>query len=54
MSVEGLKSTRPVRALLIKGSNRNAKNNEGKKPIELINKTWPRQIVKDLKNMLSS
>lgn len=35
-SVEQLKSTRPVRALLMKGANREAEDNNGKKPIDQI------------------
>lgn len=35
-SVETLKSTRPVRALLIRGAPRNIKDNKGKRPIDLV------------------
>jgi len=34
-SVESLKSTRPVRALLIRGASRDAKSNDGKTPSDL-------------------
>jgi len=35
-SVETLRSSRPVRSLLIRGASRNVKDNLGKKPIDLI------------------
>jgi len=35
-SVEILKTTRPVRALLLKGANRSAKDNVNKMPIEMV------------------
>lgn len=35
-SVETLKSTRPVRALLIRGAPRNVKDSKGKLPIDLV------------------
>jgi hypothetical protein len=35
-SVETLKSTRPVRALLIRGAPRDLKDNKGKVPADLI------------------
>ncbi len=35
-SVEVLKSTRPVRALLLKGANRDTKDKTGKTPIDMI------------------
>ena len=36
-SVESLRSTRPVRALLLKGADRNAKDLQGLSPIEMVN-----------------
>jgi ankyrin repeat protein len=41
MSVESLKSTRPVRSLLIKGANRAAKDNKGRKPVQMIGAEVP-------------
>jgi len=35
-SVETLKSTRPVRALLIRGAPRNIKDSKGRLPIDLV------------------
>ncbi len=35
-SVDALKSTRPVRSLLIRGASREAKDNEGRRPIDLV------------------
>lgn len=51
-SVEELKSTRPVRALLLKGANRNARDNNGKKPIDLVSQGLPKSLRKDLNNIL--
>ena len=34
--MELLKTTRPVRALLLKGANRDAKDNNGKTPLEMV------------------
>lgn len=53
-SVEQLKSTRPVRALLLKGANRDAKDYEGKKAVDCISANLPDTIKRDLKNMLVS
>lgn len=52
-SVEQLKSTRPVRALLIKGADRMVKDNEGRKPVDYISENLPDVIKRDLKNMLA-
>ena len=35
-SVETLKSTRPVRALLMRGADREDKDNKGRKPVDLV------------------
>mgnify|MGYP001806482806 CR=1 FL=1 len=35
-SVETLRSTRPVRALLIRGASRNSRDKAGRKPAELV------------------
>lgn len=51
-SVEHLKSTRPVRALLLKGANRSAKDKDGKIPSDYINDNIPDTLRRDLKNML--
>jgi len=53
-SVEQLKSTRPVRALLLKGSDREAQDNEGRKARSFISDNLPHPIKRDLKNILVS
>ena len=53
-SVEALKSTRPVRALLLKGANRMAKDIEGKTPIEHITDILDEGMRNDLRIMLVS
>jgi hypothetical protein len=53
-SVEILQSTRPVRALLLKGSLRTAKDNAGKIPADMISENLPDPLKHDLKNMLVS
>ena len=40
-SVEVLKSTRPVRALLLKGANREVKDKQGKRPVDWISENLP-------------
>lgn len=35
-SVESLKSTRPVKSLLIRGASREARDNNGRRPIDLV------------------
>ena len=40
-SVEMLKSTRPVRALLLKGADRNAKDSRERSPVELMSSDLP-------------
>jgi len=52
-SVEILKSTRPVKALLIKGANRDAKDNDGKKPIDHMSPSLPEPLRKQLRGMLA-
>lgn len=51
-SVEVLKSTRPVRALLLKGANRNPKCNNGKTPTDMISDHMPEGIRLDLEQIL--
>jgi len=51
-SVEHLKSTRPVRALLLKGSDREAVDNDGRKARYFISDNLPQPIRRDLKNIL--
>ena len=52
-SVEGLRSTRPVRSLLIRGASREATDNQGRKPIDLAemltNTNLKNQLIADLK-----
>lgn len=51
-SVEALKSTRPVRALLLKGANRETKDNDGKIAMDMISSNLAHPIQKDLKAIL--
>lgn len=51
-SAEELKSTRPVRALLLKGADREAKDKEGKRAIDMISSTLPDSLKADLQQML--
>ncbi len=51
-SVEQLRSTRPVRALLLKGSDRLARDLEGRTAIEHIPENLPDTIRLDLRTML--
>jgi hypothetical protein len=51
-SVEILKTTRPVRALLLKGANRNAKDNVGKTPIEMVADHLADSLKWDLEQIL--
>lgn len=53
-SVEALKSTRPVRALLLKGADRLATDNDGRTAAEVIGGTVPETIRQDLEMMLVS
>lgn len=51
-SVEQLKSTRPVRALLLKGADRDAQDNKERKPVELIDLELPEQLRQELRSIL--
>ena len=51
-SVEVLKSTRPVRALLLKGANRLAKDNEGRTAADHVPQNLPETVRNDLIFML--
>lgn len=50
--VEQLKSARAVKALLTKGANRFAKDNDGRKPVDYIGENLPDVFKRDLKSML--
>ena len=52
-SVEKLGSTRPVRALLMKGANPKIKDNKGNLPIDYVKMFEGVEFVDDLKGMLS-
>jgi hypothetical protein len=52
-SVEALKSTRPVRALLLKGADRNAVDNENRTAAMMIGPTVPESTRLDLESMLA-
>lgn len=52
-SVAQLKSTRPVRALLLKGANRQATDLEGKTAVDMIGKDVPEGTRLDIENMLT-
>lgn len=53
-SVETLKSTRPVRALLIRGAPRNVRDNKGRLPADLIgdlsSMSMRQQLIEELDN----
>lgn len=51
-SVETLKSTRPVRALLLKGADRLKKDREGRIAKDMIADSLPDPIKRDLKAIL--
>lgn len=51
-SVDELKSTRPVRSLLLKGANRAAKNKEGLGCQDLIRESLPENMKQELRSML--
>ena len=53
-SVEALKSTRPVRALLLKGADRGAVDIDGKTAADVIGTTVPESMRQDLLQMLVS
>jgi palmitoyltransferase len=52
-SVEKLESTRMVKALLIRGANRNATSNQGKTPLDLIPTLLPDRLQEELRQNLS-
>mmetsp|Transcript_43314 Transcript_43314/g.41721 ORF Transcript_43314/g.41721 Transcript_43314/m.41721 type:complete len:142 (+) Transcript_43314:976-1401(+) len=52
-SVEQLRSSRPVRALLLKGADRNAKDSNGQTPMDMVdNCNLPDSLKADLKQIL--
>ncbi len=51
-SVEVLKSTRPVRALLLKGAKRDIKDLDGKKPIDHMSQSLHISLQKEIKGIL--
>jgi len=51
-SVETLKSSRPVRTLLIRGANRDVKDNNGKTPIEHVENISNLVLQNELRSML--
>ena len=51
-SVEQLKSTRPVRALLLKGANREARDHNNKRPVDMISEHLPYELIRELRTML--
>lgn len=51
-AVPDLKSTRSVRALLLKGASRDTRNLEGKPPVEMIPERTPPQTQQELRMML--
>ena len=53
-SVEVLKSTRPVRALLLKGAYRNSTDNSGKTPSEMVQDHLPDSMKEELESILVS
>ena len=52
-SVEKLGSTRPVRALLMKGANPSIRDNKGNLPIDYVKLFEGTEFVDDLKSMLA-
>ncbi|CDW75651.1 dhhc zinc finger domain containing protein [Stylonychia lemnae] len=51
-SVEQLRSTRPVRSLLIRGSSRNARDKQGRKPVDLVDQISIPSLQQELRSML--
>lgn len=51
-SVDALKSTRPVRSLLIRGASRDAKDKQGRKPVELLEQVTNPVLQNELRHML--
>lgn len=52
-SVEALKSTRPVRALLLKGANRDSKDLDGRTPAMVIGTSVPESTRLEMETMLA-
>ncbi|MFS8159541.1 MAG: ankyrin repeat domain-containing protein [Candidatus Roizmanbacteria bacterium] len=53
-SVETLKSTRPVRSLLIRGASREARDKNDRRPIDLLDQITSPQLQNELKSMLKN
>jgi hypothetical protein len=53
-SVELLESTRPVKALLLRGADRNARDSQGRKPVELASEELQDHLLKDLETILKT
>ncbi len=53
-SVETLKSTRPVRSLLIRGASREARDKNDRRPIDLIDQITSPQLQNELRSMLKN
>jgi ankyrin repeat protein len=51
-SVETLRSTRPVRSLLIRGCSRDARDKNGRRPVDLIDQISIPSLADELKSML--
>jgi hypothetical protein len=51
-SVETLRSTRPVRSLLIRGCSRDARDKNGRRPVDLIDQVSIPSLAAELKQML--
>lgn len=51
-SVEQLRSTRPVRSLLIRGASRNVVDNNNRKPIDLVEMISNQDLQRELRSML--
>ena len=52
-SVEVLKSTRPVRALLLKGANRDVQDDNGKTPLSMVGGDHlPETLKQELRHIL--
>lgn len=53
-SVEELESTRPIRALLMKGANPNIRDNQGKLPIDYVENFSNDDIKPEIRNILKA
>ena len=51
-SVESLRSTRPVRSLLIRGASRDVRDKQGRKPIDLVEEITVPALQAELRQML--